>query len=100
MWLKAGLTTLGAYAVFPLAPEIVMYCLPNEPPFEKMAKFDRCLSPVMITERMVEDENSAQVFMASRFVISRCNAFESEREFAKRSGLIDTRADCENVPES
>jgi hypothetical protein len=35
---------------------------------------------------MVQDENTAQVFMASRFVISNAPAFSHEREFAKKIG--------------
>jgi hypothetical protein len=86
MWLKVGLHMAGTYVVFPLAPDIVMYCHPKEPPWEKIARFDRGLSPVVFTERMVEDENTGQVFMASRFVISPCRNFERERAFAKTIG--------------
>jgi hypothetical protein len=35
---------------------------------------------------MVESENSGQVFMASRFVISPRNNFDRERAFAKTIG--------------
>jgi Protein of unknown function (DUF4238) len=86
MWLKVGLYTAGTSAVFPLAPEVVMYCYPNGPPWQKIAQFDRCLSPVVFTDEMVESENSGQVFMASRFVISRRNNFDYERAFTKTIG--------------
>ena len=86
MWLKAAILSNGAYVVFPLSPTIVMYCHPNEPPWEKFMKFDTCLSPVEFTAEMLEDENSAQAFMASRFVISQTNAFDRARDFAKTIG--------------
>ncbi len=40
---------------------------------------------------MVQDENTAQVFVASRFVISNRAAFEAERNFARTIGT-DTYA--------
>lgn len=86
MWLKVGAYTAGTYVVFPLAADVVMYCHPKEPPWEKIARFDRRLSPVVVTKGMVESENSGQVFMATRFVISsRCN-FDHERAFARTIG--------------
>jgi hypothetical protein len=85
MWLKVGMYSDGTYSVFPMAPDIVMYCYPKEPPWEKLAALDRCLSPVIFTEDMVESENSAQ-YLTSRFVISSCDGFDQEREFAKTVG--------------
>ena len=86
MWLKAGMYNDGTYSVFPMAPDIVMYCHPKEPPWEKLGKLDCCVSPVTFTEEMVKSENGAQVFMASRFVISSRDRFDEEREFAKTIG--------------
>lgn len=86
MWLKVGMFSGGTYLVFPMAPDIVMYCYPKEPPWEKLDRFDCCLSPVAFTEGMVESENTGQVFMASRFIISSRDSFEREREFAKSIG--------------
>src|SRR6266446_6167352 len=86
MWLKVGIYTPGTYVVFPLAPDLAMYCHPKEPPWDKLGRFDCSLSPVEFTEEMVESENSGQVFMASRFVISPRNNFDHEREFAKTIG--------------
>ncbi|MGA9060208.1 MAG: DUF4238 domain-containing protein [Terracidiphilus sp.] len=83
MWLKAGMYSGGTYSVFPMAPDIVMYCHPKESQWEKLGRFDCRLSPVTFTEKMVESENSGQVFMASRFVISSRDSFDREREFAK-----------------
>lgn len=86
MWLKVAFRAYGAYVVFPLAPDIVMYCYPNEAPWEKLAMLDATLSPVSFTKEMVESENSAQVFMASRFVFSSMPEFDFERQFAKTIG--------------
>ncbi|MCH8097752.1 MAG: DUF4238 domain-containing protein [Proteobacteria bacterium] len=85
-WLKAGILSSGTYVVFPLAPDIVMYCHPEEPPWEKAANFNDCLSPVPFSPEMVESENSGQVFMATRFVISQTNDFNFAREFARSIG--------------
>lgn len=44
MWLKGGFLREGAYVVFPLSPEVIMYC--KEPTFwHKIARFNDCLSP-------------------------------------------------------
>jgi hypothetical protein len=84
MWLRVGLA--GSYIVFPLAHDIILYCYPKQPPWEKLTKFDMCLTPVELTYEMIESENSGQVFMASRFVISKSNDFTSARNFAKSIG--------------
>jgi hypothetical protein len=86
MWLKVGMYGDGTYSVFPMAPTIVMYCHPKDPPWENLGRLDCCLSPVTFTEEMVESENGAQVFMASRFIMSPRNDFDREREFAKTIG--------------
>ena len=99
MWLKQGIFTPGTYVVFPLAPDIVMYCHPKELRWDKLERFDRSLSPVTFTDEMVESENSGQVYMASRFVISQRNNFDHEREFAKSIGT-DKYAPKSNDDES
>ncbi|MBZ5573377.1 MAG: DUF4238 domain-containing protein [Acidobacteriia bacterium] len=86
MWLKVGMFNEGTYSVFPMAPDIVMYCYPKEPPWDKLVRFDCCLSPVRFTQAMIESENTGQVFMASRFVISVQDGFDRERAFAKTIG--------------
>jgi hypothetical protein len=86
MWLKVGMYSGGTYSVFPMAPDIVMYCYPKEPPWEMLGRLDCCLSPVAFTEGMVESENTGQVFMASRFIISSRDGFDRERDFAKSIG--------------
>ena len=85
-WLKAGVLSDGTYLVYPLAPDIVMYCHPPEGPWLKAARFDSCTSPVTFTPEMVQSENAGQVFMASRFVMSRVDDFAEERQFAPTIG--------------
>jgi len=86
MWLKVGLFGTETYAVHPLAPDIVMYCYPRVEPWLKTEALDCCISPVKFDQEMVESENTGQVFMASRFAISRENNFEQARAFAKTIG--------------
>lgn len=86
MWLKAGMFGNGTYVVYPLAPDVVMYCYPPEEPWLKLASFDSCVSPVMLTADMVHSENTAQVFMASRFVFSCRDGFARARDFAPTIG--------------
>jgi len=86
MWLKAGLLTPGAYAVFPLSPEIMLYCHDRVAPFDELTKFDRSVSPVEFDASLVEQDNTGQVFMAGRFVISSVNDFASVRAFARTIG--------------
>lgn len=85
-WLRAGITSLGTYVVFPLAPDIVMYCHPKELPWDNLEQFANRLSPVELDDAMVQSENSGQVFMASRFVISNRSNFDTERRFAPSIG--------------
>ncbi len=85
MWLKVGFITEGTYAVYPLAPDIVMFCHERQY-WKAVEKFDGCLSPISLTGEMVESENSGQAFMAGRFVISPVNDFEFIRKFSKTIG--------------
>jgi hypothetical protein len=86
MWLKGpGILSIGMYVVFPLSPSIVLYCY-EESYWKKIEKFDCTLSPVKFTTEMVEHENSGQIFMASRFVISPTNDFEFARDFLDSIG--------------
>jgi Protein of unknown function (DUF4238) len=90
MWLKARFVAEGTYAVYPLAPDIVMYCY-ERTYWKKIDALNGCLSPVSLSDKMVESENSGQVFMAGRFVISPINDFAFVREFANTIGT-DTYA--------
>jgi hypothetical protein len=93
MWLKARFVGNGTYVVYPLAPDVIMYCYPDEDPWRDrgIGRFDCTISPVTFTEELVESENMAHVFMASRFVFSNRPVFDREREFAKTVGT-DTYA--------
>lgn len=86
MWLKAAIFTPGTYVVYPPAPDVVMYAYPNEEPWLKLVPFSERVSPVELTEEMVQSENTAQVFAASRFVISSSDEFDDAQEFAKTIG--------------
>jgi hypothetical protein len=82
-WLKAGMLGQGTYAVYPLSRDLITFCHPREH-WKGLEKLNECLSPVVMTDEMVESENSGQVFMASRFVISPSDDFRFARDFAKR----------------
>jgi hypothetical protein len=88
MWLKSGVFGEGVYITYPLAPDVVMYCYPDESVWRdaRISRFDCRISPVDFNDDLVWNDNSAQVFMASRFVVSNRAAFDMEREFAKTIG--------------
>ncbi|PBB29428.1 hypothetical protein CK222_03985 [Mesorhizobium sp. WSM3866] len=85
-WLRSLALVPGAYLVFALSPGVVLYCHPPVGPFRKLGKFANRLSPVVLDDQMVESENSGQVFMASRFVLSKRPEFKAERAFARTIG--------------
>lgn len=86
MWLKGpGIFSRGSYAVFPLTPKFVLYCKEPEQ-WSMLKKLDSSLSPVLLTDEMVEHENSGQVFMATRHLISNKNEFSWAFEFVKSIG--------------
>lgn len=85
-WLRSLALVSGSYLVFAMSSRVVLYCHPRIGPFRKLGKFADCLSPVMLDDGMVKSENSGQVFMASRFVLSNRADFEAERAFAPTIG--------------
>jgi len=86
-WVKIGFLARGAYPVFPLSPEIVMYCYDrNDPKYRALRKFGDALSPVEFNVPLVRHDNAGQVFNAGRFVISPINDFKFAREFAQTIG--------------
>ncbi len=85
-WLKAGMLGGETYLVHPLAPDVVMYCYPAKGVWEQVERFNGHVSPVIFTNELVDSENSGQVFMASRFVVSPRDDFERERAFARTIG--------------
>lgn len=86
MWLKAsGILSPGTYTVFPLSPQVILYCKePNH--WAVLKQFDASISPVTFSKEMVEHENSGQIFMASRFIISNCKDFSFAQEFLPSIG--------------
>lgn len=86
MWLKGpGIMSSGSYVVFPITPCYVLYCKESEY-WVKLRTFDCCLSPVELTTGMVEQENTGQIFMASRFVLSPLNEFALANKFVETIG--------------
>lgn len=85
-WLRSLALVPGAYLVFAMSPGVVVYCHPRVGPFRKLGGLGDCLSPVVLDDGMVESENSGQVFMASRFVLSNQPDFDAERAFAQTVG--------------
>lgn len=86
-WRKLGGILNGTYAVFPMAPDIVLYCFPNQKPWaQKIDNLTNRLSPVLLDAGMVQSENSGQVFMATRYVFACRNDFRFENEFASSIG--------------
>lgn len=95
-WLKGpGILSSGSYVVFPLTPEYVLYC--KEPKhWSAIQKLDSTLSPVALTDEMVQHENSGQIFMATRHVIASVEEFSWADEFVTSIGT-DLYAPKENV---
>jgi Protein of unknown function (DUF4238) len=85
-WLRAGILPQGTYLVYPMSPQVVLYCNPRHGKFRALGKFADSVSPVVLTEEMVKSENSGQVFNASRFIISCRAQFDAERAFAQTIG--------------
>ncbi len=80
-WQRSGIFARQTYLVYPLSPSAVLYCHPREGKFKNLAKFNNCISPVPISDEMVQSENTGQVFMASRFIFSK-------RQFRKGKGFL------------
>lgn len=86
-WVKLGFLARGVYPVFPLSPEIMMYCYDSkDPKYRVLRKFGDTLSPVEFNVPLVKHDNAGQVFNASRFVISPINDFKFVRECAQTIG--------------
>jgi hypothetical protein len=84
MWRK-GLGSLdeGSYVVFPVTPDIALYC--KEPSYwYRLKALDLCISPVKLDSEMVDHENSGQAFMSSRFL------FSCQPDFTEVEGFIST----------
>ncbi len=86
MWLKAGMLSKGTYLAFPLTPELILYIYPDHKKWAGLRKFDCHISPVHLTEGMVQSENTGQVFMATRFLIADNPGFYDLKEFKSTIG--------------
>jgi hypothetical protein len=80
-WVKIGQLHSGTVIVYPLAPDVLLYCHPREEPWLLFEEYDATVSTIALTEKMVVTENTAQPFMASRFVFSPENDFRNAREY-------------------
>jgi hypothetical protein len=86
MWLKGpGILSKGSYVVFPITPNYVLYCHEREY-WSRLEELDTALSPVQLTDEMVQHENAGQVFMATRHLLSRFNEFSWANEFVESIG--------------
>lgn len=80
MWLR--IPNRHAYVVYPLAPDVVLYCFPESMGLQR-GRWDLRISPVTFTPELVESENLGQAFVASRFVYSCDDDFAHVQEFAR-----------------
>ena len=72
----------GVYLVIPLCPSVVLYCK-SPTHWRKTKLFDGKVSPVKLTEYMVDHENSGQVGMSHRFVFADRPDFDFARMFCE-----------------
>jgi hypothetical protein len=86
MWIK-GVEPLkdGSYVVYPLAPDVVMYCK-EKSRWQVLRRYDCKISPVVLTEEMVEHENAGQAFASTRFIFSNQPSFTELEEFIPSIG--------------
>ncbi|WP_396642492.1 DUF4238 domain-containing protein [Microbacterium sp.] len=87
-WLRGAILSEGTYLVYPLAPDVIMYGYPTDGRYgtASIARFNNQISPVELTDGMASSENSAQVFMASRHVVSGQPDFAWAKDFARTTG--------------
>lgn len=86
MWVK-GLGPLenGSYVVFPLAPDVVLYCKERSR-WEALRPLDCAISPVELNAGMVEHENAGQAFSSTRFIFSSVPSFDELQHFLPSLG--------------
>ena len=82
-WVKIGQFCSGTVVVYPLAPDVILYCYPREDPWLILEPYDSTISTVAFTAKMAATENTAQPFMASRFVFSAKGDFALAKEYAR-----------------
>lgn len=82
-WVKIGQFCSGTVVVYPLAPDVILYCYPREDPWLILEPYDSSTSTIAFTDKMAATENTAQPFMASRFVFSPEDDFAPVKEYAR-----------------
>ncbi len=87
-WLLAPrIFEAGVQIILPLTPTLILYC--KEPKhWEAVSRFDSMLSPVTFTDYMVHHENSGQIGMSTRFIISSSTAFSIINEYCNKNPEI------------
>jgi hypothetical protein len=78
---------LGVQVIFPVSPVHMLYCIEPEA-WASTKEFDGSISPVPITEYMVQHENSGQVGMSTRWVFSPDRDFSFATEFCAQNPRI------------
>lgn len=86
MWVRLGHMLNGTYIVFPLSPTILLYCFPRRGRWKAIGRLNNRLMTGHFNDEMARDLNSAQAFMAARFLFSRDKNFDFERAFFKTIG--------------
>ncbi len=87
-WLLAPrLSEAGVQVIIPLTPTLILYC--KEPQhWQRVLRFDSCLSPVPFTDYMANHENSGQIGMSTRFVFSSSAQFSITEEYCDANPRI------------
>jgi len=49
-WLRAGILSRDTYLVYPMSPQVVLFCYPRHGKFRALGKFADAVSPVLLTE--------------------------------------------------
>jgi hypothetical protein len=77
----------GVQVIFPVSPVHMLYCMEPEG-WASTKRFDGSISPVTITDYMVQHENSGQVGMSTRWVFAPDRDFSFATEFCERNPWI------------
>lgn len=83
-WVRIGVGAPDTYATFPLSPTVMMSAFPQDSPFDALTPFADRRSPVAVSAGMVESDNTGQVFMATRFLVSPRDDFGAAQAWAAR----------------
>jgi hypothetical protein len=80
---KFGILGKGIDVTLPLSPSIALFCYERSS-WQALKSLSNHLSPVVFTEKLMEGENSGQMFVASRFVFSPKRHDDFARRFMDR----------------